>query len=235
MSNEPMEYANQLPEPVAQITKEVDANTTLWVTRAGEFLYLPTEAQAKAKAEEMMKNLNPDEWWAQKISKFSVGADDYMCAYIKRDFSDNHDRSDFTNTSLDEMWIGRTVIGLPLRAMDTRERSGTQGKRVDQTMKTQLHDGRVINVPVLDKKGFYSYHKVDKKTVELYRKMEGLTQEGLSTQYVHILLNGGRNVGIDDPEEFWGNNLKESLAEDRNQKKGLDQQERGKTRPTNLK
>lgn len=214
-----MEYLSNLPEPVQQLNKGVDKDTTLWVTQSGEFLYLPTEEQAKKKAKTLMSKLKPEEWWAQKVSKFSVGQEDYLCAYIKRDFSKKHDRSDFSNVSMDEMWIGRTEIGLPLMATDTRQRTETPGERIAQVVQTQMPDGSVAFVPVLGKKGYYSYHKATNDMVAFYQKMCGLTMEGITTQFVYVLLNGGRNVGEDIPEEFWANTLKAALDMDRNVKR----------------
>lgn len=234
LSKEPMEYLSALPEPVQNVTKERDRNTTLWITRAGEFLMMPTMEQAKEKAEYIMSKLKPEEWWAQKISKFGVGKKDYLCAYIIRDFSKDHDRSDFSQVSFDEMWLGRIEIGLPYMTTDTRERSDTRGERVSQVVQTQMPDGSVQPVPVLGSKGFYSYHEVNKENIKLYRKMEGLTMKGKDTQYIQVLLDGGRNVGVDDVEEFWKTNLDQALKHDRAQKKIEDAKEAGKQRPTNL-
>lgn len=231
-----MEYAGNIPEPISQLTKQRDENMTLWVTQNGEFLYLPTETQAKKKSDELMETIDPKEWWCQKVSKFSVGIKDHLCAYIKRDYSKEHDRSDFSNVSQDEMWIGRITIGLPLMATDTRERSRTAGQRVPLTLQTQLANGNVVNVPVLGKKGFYSYHPTNsKEVIDLYKSMCGSTAEGAETQYLYILLNGGRNVTEDDESTFWLTSLKDALAYDRNQKKEQIAQNRGKSlKPSNL-
>jgi len=234
LSNRPMEYVSQIPEPISEITKEKDQNTTMWVTQAGEFLWLPTEKQAKEKAKYLMSKLKTKEWWAQKISKFSVGKKDYLCAYIKRDFSKEHDRSDFSNMSLDEMWLGRIEIGLPLMTTDKRERSDTLGERVSQVVQTQMPNGAVEMIPVLGSKGFYSYHEATKENIKKYQEMEGMTMKGLNTQYVWILLDGGRNIGVDDPKTFWNESLESAMQIDRNTKKKLNEQESGKTRPSNL-
>lgn len=234
LSNDPMEYLSQLPEPVQNITKERDRNTTLWITKAGEFLVMPTREQAKEKAEYTMEHLNPKEWWAQKISKFAVGQEDYICAYIIRDFSKNHNRSDFSQVSFDEMWLGRIEIGLPFMTTDTRQRSDTVGERVSQFVQTKMPDGSVQRVPVLGSKGFYSYHKATKDNAKIYQAMEGLTMKGKDTQYIQVLLDGGRNVGVDDAATFWSTTLKQALTHDRAQKKVEESKEAGKTRPTNI-
>jgi hypothetical protein len=236
MSNESMEYAGNLPVPTSQVTKMADPNTTLWVTQTGDFLYLPTEAQAKIKAKAIMDSIVPEEWWAQKVSKFSVGEKDYLCAYIKRDFSEKHDRTDFSNASEDEMWIGREVIGLPLMATDTRERSRTAGKRVKQTIQAQLPDGTVQELPVLGTKGFYSYHEDIKANHEFYKKMCGSAGDGRQTVFMYILLDGGRNVSEDNPGSFWLTDTKSALRWDRNQLKEEKATARGQeVRPSNLK
>ena len=234
LSQDPMEYLSTLPEPVQNITKERDRNTTLWITKAGEFLVMPTIEQAKEKVEYIMKNLNPKEWWAQKISKFAVGQEDYICAYIIRDFSTNHDRSDFSQISFDEMWLGRIEIGLPSMTTDTRQRSDTVGDRVSQFVQTKMPDSSVQRVPVLGSKGFYSYHKVTKDNIKIYQQMEGLTMKGKDTQYIQVLLDGGRNVGVDTADEFWSTTLKQAITHDRNQKKKEEDKEAGKQRPTNI-
>ena len=234
LSPDPMEYLSQLPEPVQNITKERDKNTTLWITKAGEFLVMPTKEQAKEKAKYTMDNLDPKEWWAQKISKFAVGTEDYLCAYIIRDFSKSHNRSDFSQVSFDEMWLGRIEIGLPFMTTDTRQRSDTVGERVSQFVQTKMPDGSVQKVPVLGSKGFYSYHKVTKEISKIYQQMEGLTMKGKDTQYIHVLLDGGRNVGVDDAETFWSTTLKQALSHERNKKKVEEAKEAGKQRPDNL-
>ncbi len=229
-----MEFVNDLPTPVSQLTRAPDPDVTLFVSKNGEFIHLPTEEQAKTKVAKMMKKFKPEEWWAQKVSKYKVGKKDHLCAYIKRDYSKDHDRSDFSNTSDSEMWLGRMVIGIPAKRTDTGEHSETRGERIIATEKAQLSDGSVIDVPILEKRGFYSYHEATPANIKMYQTMSGMTSEGNQTSFVYVLLNGGRNVGEDDPEDFWKTATDDAMIKDRKLKKIQDNEALQPPRPVKL-
>lgn len=233
---ETMEYVGNLPTPIASITKQQDPDVTLFVTQAGEFLYLPTKEQAEIKTKKLMAKFKPDEYWAQMVSKFKNGREDFLCAYVKRDFSQDHSRSDFSDMPDDEFWIGRTVIGLPLMVTDNRQRSDTQGERIPQTLKSQMPDGSVVDIPVLGKKSWYTDLAMTKENIAMMRKMCGLTATGLETQYVNVLLGGGRNVSEDDEDEFFKTSIEQALAQDRGMKKAFREKDsvRGKKQSNSL-
>lgn len=219
MSSKTLEYQDVSPSPVAQRVKFRDKNTTLFVTKDGRFVNFPTEDQARKKITAFMKRFKPEEWWAQKVSRFRLGNDDYLTAYIKRDFSEKHDRSDIANRSEHEMWLGREVIGIPSKTTDNDIHSETHGKRIPLTMSCQLSDGSVEDLPVLEKQGYYSYHKVTKENIALYKKMCGMTMDDIDTEYVFVLQKGGRNVGADDPDEIWTTTTADARLNDRRLKK----------------
>ena len=176
-----MEY-EATPESMDRDSNFQDPGTTLFVTETGEFIKLPNEAQAKKKVAVFMKKFHPEQWWAQKVSKFRVGMKDYLCGYIKRDHSKAHDRSDIATATLHEMWLGRMTIGIPKNVTDTVEHSETIGQRIPATMKVQLADMSVRDVPILAKKGFYSYHEATPANIKMYQKMCGLTIGGNQTE-----------------------------------------------------
>ncbi len=221
MSSKTLEYQenSSLPTPVGKQVKLRDKNTTLFVTMTGEFISLPTEDQAKVLVKAFLARFKPEEWWAQKVSRFRLGSDDYLTAYIVRDFSENHDRSDLATTSDQQMWLGRMEIGIPAKVTDQNPHSETHTKRIPKTMPCQLADGTVADLPVLEKKGYYSYHKVSKQVVELYKKMCGMTMDDIDTEYVFVLQKGGRNVGADDPEDIWELSTMDAREQDRNLKR----------------
>jgi hypothetical protein len=221
MKNETMEYAGNLPVPIATLTKTRDPDVTLFVTQAGEFQYLPTEEQARLKTQKMMAKFKPENFWAQMVSKFKKGKEDFLCAYVKRDFSADHSRSDFSDMPDDEFWIGRMVIGIPLMVTDNRQHSDTQNERIPQSVKSQMPDGSVVDIPVLGKKGWYTDLQMNKKNIEMMKTMCGLTATGLETQYINVLLAGGRNVSEDDQEEFFSTSTDEALAQDRGIRKEI--------------
>ena len=237
MSEKTMEYADTLPKPVQTDTKLIDKDTTLFVTVTGEFVYLPTEEQSKAKVLKLMKKFKPEQWWAQKISRYRVGKKDFLCGYIKRDFSKDHNRSDFSNTTEHEMWLGRMEIGIPKMMTDTREHSESMGDRVAATIQSQMPDGSVQNVPVLEKRGYHSYHEATPANVKIYKRMSEMdTVDGNTTAFVFVLLNGGRNVGVDDPLEFWDMDTQGALDMDRKKKRlKFEHESERPAQPRNLK
>lgn len=210
-----MEYQDLVTTPATQKVRKEDPNMTQFVSKNGEFLRFPSEVQAKIKVAKFLKKFKPEEWWAQKVSRFRLGGEDYFSAYIKRDFSAKHDRSDIAHTSDHEMWLGREVIGIPAMTTDNDEHSDTHGQRVSLVMTCQLADGTTTELPVLEKQGYYSYLKVTKNSIEMMKKMCGMTSDDLDTEYVFTLQKGGRNVGADDPDEMWELSCDDKRLEDR--------------------
>lgn len=210
-----MEYQDLVTTPATQKIKKQDPNTTQFVSKNGEFLRYPSEAQAKIKVAKFLKKFKPEEWWAQKVSRFHLGNEDYFSAYIKRDFSAKHDRSDIAHTSDHEMWLGREVIGLPAMTTDNDEHSDTHGQRVSLVMTCQLADGTTTELPVLEKQGYYSYLKVTKSSISMLKQMVGMTADDVDTECVFVLQKGGRNVGADDPLEIFELSCDDKRLEDR--------------------
>ena len=220
-----MEYQDIVTTPATQKVRKEDPNQTLFVTKTGVFEKWPTEAQAKIKIARFLKKFKPEEWWAQKVSRFRLGKEDYFSAYIKRDFSANHDRSDIATTSDHEMWFGREVIGIPAMTTDRDEHSETHNQRVSLVMTCQLADGTTTELPVKEKQGYYSYLKVTKNSIEMLKKMCGMTADDTDTEYVFVLQKGGRNVGADDPDEMWELSCDDKKLEDRHLKKAKRKKE----------
>ena len=226
-----MEYQPPNLTPASKIPHIMNPKyETLWVTQTGEFITLPTEEQDKAKIAVFQKKFNVKEWWAQKISKFKIGHEDYFTAFIKRDFSKGG-RTDIGELDESEMWIGRTIIGLPLMVMDTRAQSETMGERIAQTIQAQLNDGSVTDLPVFGKKGFYSYHKVTPKTTALYKEMAGETADNRVTEYVYITRGGGRNIGEPDESQFWEVSVDDAAQWDRAERKAKPPADTGQSVP----
>ena len=218
LQSKTLEYEeNALPKAMGQRLNA--KNKTLFVTKKGEFLSLATEAQAKKTVASFMKRFNPEEWWAQKVSRSRLGDSDYFTAFISRDFSAKHDKSDIAETGDHQMWLGRHPIGIPAMTTDRDEHSETHNKRIPATMDVQLADGTIGAVPILEKQGYYSYHKANPENVKLYKKMCGLTSDDIDTEYVFVLAKGGRVVGADDPDDIWEMSCADMRLEDRNLKK----------------
>lgn len=207
------------PQPVAKQISRPKQNQTLFTTVNGEFVYLPTKEQAEIETVKFLKRFNPEDWWAQKVSRFRKGRDEMFVAYLKRDFSKKHDRSDLAAHSIDEMWFGRMEIGIPKMVTDDDPHSDTHNQRIPDTMPMTLLDGTVADLPVLLKRGFYEYTPVNKKNIELYKTMCGMTLDDNETEFVWVLKKGGRNVGCEDPDEFWEMSLDDATREDRLLKK----------------
>lgn len=207
------------PQPIAKQVVRPKQNQTLFTTINGEFVYLPTKEQAVIEVEKFLKKFKPEEWWAQKVSRFRKGTTEMFVAYLKRDFSKDHDKSDLATHSADEMWFGRMEIGLPKMVTDDDPHSETHQQRIPDTMAMTLLDGTIAELPVLAKRGFLEYTEVNKKNIELYRKMCGMTLDDNETEFVWVLKKGGRNVGCEDPEEFWTMSLIDAANEDRLLKK----------------
>ena len=210
-----MEYQDLVTTPATQKVRKEDPNMTQFVTKTGIFERHATEAQAKIKVARFLKTFKPEQWWAQKVSRFRLGNEDYFSAYIKRDFSPKHDRTDIAHTSDHEMWFGREVIGVPAMTTDNDEHSESHGQRVSLVMTCQLADGTNTELPVLEKLGYHSYLKVTKSSIELLKKMCGMTADDTDTEYVFVLQKGGRNVGADDPDEMWELSCDDKRLEDR--------------------
>lgn len=207
------------PLPVAKQIKRPDKYTTKFATLRGELIDLPTEDQAKQKVAAFLKRFKPENWWAQKVSRFRQGNDDHLIAYIVRDFSKIHDRSDMAKISADQMWFGREEIGIPAMTTDEDNHSETHGERIPMTMSMSLPDGTIAELPVLDKRGFYNYTKVNKNTIELYQTMCGMTMDDLETEYIYVLAKGGRTISADDPDDIWDISCETAKLDDRMIKK----------------
>jgi len=208
-----------LPTPPSKKVKLTDKNKTLFIAKNGEQFNLSTEEQAKRKIKLFMSRFKPEEWWAQKVSRLKLGKSDYFTALIVRDFSAEHDKSDMSDRPEHTMWLGREQIGIPALTTDYDEHSETYNKRIPLTMDIQMADGTIMSAPVLNKIGYYSYHPVTKKTIELYKSMCGMTMEDQETEYVFVLAKGGRVVGADDPDLFWEMSCEDAKMDDRNLKK----------------
>ena len=203
------------PKPIAKRITRPDKNTTLFSTIKGEFLSLPTQAQAEKKVINFLKRFKPEDWWAQKVSRFKQGQNENFVAYIVRDYSKTHDRSDLAKHSGDQMWFGREVIGIPAMQTDTDSRSDTFNERIPMTLPMTLQDGTTQELPVLDKKGFYNYTKVTPANIKLYKTMTGMTMDDIETELIFVLAKGGRTLGADDPDEFWETSCEDARLEDR--------------------
>ncbi len=211
--------------PVAKTVTMPDKHTTVFTTKKGEFIPLPTEEQAKKKASEFLKKFKPEEWWAQKVSRRRQGKTEYLIAYIIRDFSKNHDRSDLAEYSQDQMWFGRTEIGVPSMITDENRHSDTYGERIPETIPMYMQDGTISEFPVLQKRSYYNYMEVNTKNVELFKKMCGMTMDDRETEFVFVIQNGGRNVSADDPDDIWDMTTEAMKLEDRMLKKSKRKRE----------
>ncbi|MEM3136729.1 MAG: hypothetical protein QXW37_08440 [Candidatus Nitrosotenuis sp.] len=217
MAGGTIEYAPDLPKPASMLGQN-DEYTTLFVTEAGEFIYLSTEEQAKAKAKKLMSRFKPEEWWAQTVSRYKQGTEEYICAFLVKDFSKGS-RIDLSTRSQDQFWLGRFEIGIPKMGFDTETQSDTYGERVPVVMTTMKTNGEVEKVPVLGKRGWYSFHKPTPEILKMYQKMAGETADGKVTEYVYVLQNGGRNIGEQDPDQFWKTTVDQMTVLDRNLKR----------------
>lgn len=220
-----MSASNLNPVPVAQQIKKPDKYTTMFTTIRGEFILKPTKEQAEIKAKELLKKFKPEQWWAQKVSRFKEGKDDYLIAYVIKDFSKEHDRSDLARLSEDQMWFGREEIGIPAMVTDTDPHSDTYQQRIPHTLPMQLQDGKTEYFPVLDRIGFYNYMKVTKENVAIFKKMCGITMGDQDTEYIFVLAKGGRTISADDEDEIWEVSCADARLEDRLLKKARRQKE----------
>ncbi len=215
-----------LPKPIAKQLKRPEKYQTLFASLNGEFVSLPTEDQAKQKVKAFLKKFNPDQWWAQKVSRFRQGKEDHFIAYIVRDFSKNHDRSDLAKTSIDQMWFGREEIGIPAMTTDDDPHSETHNERIPLTLQMSLQDGTIAELPVLEKRGFYNYTKATPANIELYKKMSGMTMDDKETEFIFVIAKGGRTISADDEDDIWVNKCEDIKYEDRMLKKARRQKEK---------
>lgn len=102
------------PTPRANQSQVTDPDKSTYLSPSGELIQLETQEQATKKARDLLKKFKWEEWIAQKICRFNIQGKDHFFAYIIRDFSPNHDRTDLANTSDHQMWFGRSKILVPI-------------------------------------------------------------------------------------------------------------------------
>jgi hypothetical protein len=214
------------PQPVAKIPKKIDPYLTDFVTVNGEFIKGPTLEQAKEKVAIMLKKFKPEEWWAQKVCRFRQGKDDHLLAFIVKDYSKEHDRSDLATTQEDQMWFGREEYIMPKLITDIDNRSETFNQRIPHTLPYEGADGQMRMYPVMEKKTYYNYTRASPKIIELYKKMCGMTMEDHETEYIFVLAKGGRTVTADDPDDVFEISCEDAKLDDRLIQKSRRQKEK---------
>ncbi len=221
------------PTPVTNQAKVTDPNKSTYLSPNGELLQLETKEQAMKKARILLKNFKWEEWIAQKICRFNVAGKDHLFAYIIRDFSPNHDRTDLSNISDTQMWFGRSKIMVPRKKTDVREHSETLGKRIDVTEDVQYGDGSIRPMPVLGEIGYYYYCPVNDEMVKNYKKLVGMFPKGESTELLFVLQNGSRVITSHNADDFWKHNTTEAQDVDKKRASIFDDMQKGKVLESN--
>lgn len=217
------------PTPVTQQPQvATDPNKSTYLSPSGELLQLETKEQAVKKARNLLKNFKWENWIAQKICKFNVQGKDHFFAYIIRDFSPNHDRSDLANTSDHQMWFGRSKIMVPRKKTDTMEHSETLGKRIDVTEDVQYADGTIRPMPVMGEIGYYYYCPGTEDMIKNFKKLMGTFPKGETTELLFILQNGSRVITSHNENDFWMHDTSEAQNVDQKRASIFDDIEKGK-------
>ncbi len=219
------------PTPVSNQPKTTDPDKSTYLSPSGEMIQLETKEQAMKKSRKLLKDFKWENWIASKICRFNIQGKDHLFAYIIRDFSAKHDRSDLGNTSEYEMLFGRSKIMVPRKKTDTGEHSDTLGQRVDLTEDVQYADGVVRPMSVLGEIGYYYYTPVNDENIKNYKKMCGMFPKGDQTTLLFILLNGSRVITAHHPDDFWNHTCAEAQNMDQKRASLFADIEKGKIAP----
>ncbi len=203
------------PKPVAQQPVKEDPYLTEFVTASGNFVKGPTLDQAKEKVEKMLKKFNPEEWWAQKICRSRQGKEDHLMAYIIRDFSKEHERTDMAKFREDQFWFGREEYIVPQMKTDTDNHSDTFNQRIPEVLPFRDATDKIRYYPVMEKKTYHLYTPVNPETIKLYKALSGMTADDLETEYLFITAKGGRVVNAEDPEDIFTLSVADAKQDDR--------------------
>ena len=138
-------------------------------------------------------------------------------AYIVRDYSKNHDRSDLSTTKADQMWFGREEYIQPKLETDHDPRSETHLQRIPALeVFEDPKDQQLKYFPIMEKRTYYNYLKPTKQNIEMLKMMAGTTMDDQETEYVFVTAKGGRVVSAEDPADVFEITVDDAKLEDRN-------------------